>query len=737
MARLSSNDDLFTMNQIPNIANRNVSPNVSPNRNLNYPDPERQFFGLNYGRKLYELDYLLKKNIRMLTGASKRVYKGLHLVCDDERKTCKYKILDSEIEARGDCFFHSALYNLGKKYLGPRGSRLEEIDNIENAAKFREFLVDYYVEKTGNMSALEFREQYHNADSQMVQAYAHKFNRNVCVFIIRDEAAFDRGESQYDLSVELMINKNALRGKFDFFILTQAPEHYTTLKRIPGFKPTTIMNRFLDYVYTVEASNINEWKSELPIREDIRIQHDSTEAKGSFEDIIRPYMITGVRNVYRLFQTPFPEFPPVEDLPNVENVGSRSLSPTTLAGLSEEEQLEYVLKKTAKGSRGKSPRGSKAKLSNANAPFGQVLGVTRYTNPKMLKPIGPPPLGPPPLAPLRPLSDFESSEDHAKKMFAQARDMSPYTAAQLKNHFDYSPGSKGSLKPKSKVKARTSRLASRSKKSNESISNANIAQLLEVHSPKTVEQITGKKLNGLNEKSKKPKKSSESISNVNIAEKDRQFAEQLQRNEKEQMNRDMSLARRIENALSNISNKQVYNEKGSNFVPKNASANILAEIEESERKERRKEKEQINKNASLARKLNTSSKSKLKSRVNAKNKSAKPNSNKNKFIPKSASNSIMAEIHKATEKEKKEKENRERGNIQMAKEMERDEIAEREQMNRNASFARRLQNNRSRSPNARRPAPTPNPRTSNTRRFRLSSIFNKHIPRAFSRIFRG
>ena len=538
MASSSSNDEnnLFTMNQIPNVDN--VSPNVSPNRNLNYPDPESPFLGLNYGRKLYELDYLLKKNIRLLTGARKRVYKGLHLVCDDERKTCKYKILDSEIEARGDCFFHSALYNLGKKYLGPRESRLE--DNIENARKFREFLVDYYIERTGNRSALEFRGQYDNADSQMVQAYAHKFNRNVCVFVIRDEGAFDRGESHYDISVELMINKNALRGKIDFFILTQAPEHYTTLKRIPGFK-STLMNRFLDYVYKVEASNINEWKSEIPIREDIRIQHDRTEAKGRFEDTIRSYMITGVRNVYRLFQTPFPEFPAVEDFPNVEIPGSPSLSPTTLAGLPEDEQLEYVLKKTSR----------RAKASNVNAPFGTVLGVTRYSNPKIIKPIGP-------LSPLRPLSDFEPSkeehakkmfaeardmspytaaqlknhfnyspvtnpEEHAKKMFAEARDMSPYTASQLKNHFGYSPGSKGSLKPRPKVspKARIPRPAPkprprpRTKKSSESISNANIAQLLEVHSPKTVEQITGKKLNGLNEK---PKKSSESISNSDIAQ---------------------------------------------------------------------------------------------------------------------------------------------------------------------------------------------------------------------------
>lgn len=225
--------------------------------------------------------------------------------------------------------------------------------------------------------------------------------------------------------------------------------------------------------------------------------------------------------------------------------------------------------------------------------------------------------------------------------------------------------------------------------------------------------------------------------NEAMEKENREIAEEMQRTEeeKEQMNRDMSLARRIENALSNISNKPLYNDKSSKFVPKNASANILAEIEQSERKERRRkrrkekeEKEQINRNASLARKLNTSSKSmlksRLKSRLNAKNKSAKPNSNKSKFIPKSASNSIMAEIHKAEEKEKKEKENRERGNRQMAEEMER---AEREQMIRNASLARRLQNNRSRSPNARR---------SNARRFRVSSIFNKHIPRAFSRIFR-
>jgi hypothetical protein len=38
-------------------------------------------------------------------------------------------------------------------------------------------------------------------------------------------------------------------------------------------------------------------------------------------------------------------------------------------------------------------------------------------------------------------------------------------------------------------------------KKSESISNSDIAQLLEVHSPETVEQITGKKLSGISRKS--------------------------------------------------------------------------------------------------------------------------------------------------------------------------------------------------------------------------------------------
>ena len=594
---MSSGKKPFTMNDIPNIADRNVSPNAPPSKLLNLPNAENPFFGLNYGRTLYELDYLLRQNIQLLTGARRRVYKGLHLVCDNERETCKYKILDKEIEARGDCFFHAALYNIGKKYFGPRGTSREEIDNMINAQKFREFLVDYYVKHTGNVSALEFRPRLSNADSRMVQAYAHKFNRNVCVFTIRDEAAFDPGQQRYDLSVELFINKNALREKVDFLILTQAPEHYTTLKRIPGFKTTTIMNRFLDYVYTYEnVPSVKNGKKQLPIREDIYIQHDKTEATGRFEDTIRTYMIIGVKNVYRLFQTPYPDFVALEDLPEAEPEGSPTLSPNTLAGLSEQEQLDYIIKKTAKGSnvlkskptKAKSHRESpKANASNVSAPFGTVLGVTWYHGNKPVDSRARSPRHAPkhePLAPLRPLSDFEppyeeppyetrgvgqimmnrshspdhrpdnahlkpgesapeesaiSKEDLAKQMFARARDMSPYTAAQLKNHFNYSPGTnrRSSLKPRPKARTRTPRPSPRpspkpaprpaprpapkprpktktpASRASESISNADIAQLLATHSPKTVEQITGKKLSGLD----KPKKD-ESISNADIAQ---------------------------------------------------------------------------------------------------------------------------------------------------------------------------------------------------------------------------
>ena len=171
---------------------------------------------------------------------------------------------------------------------------------------------------------------------------------------------------------------------------------------------------------------------------------------------------------------------------------------------------------------------------------------------------------------------------------------------------------------------------------------------------------------------------------------------------REQMKRNASLARRLQNSNSRSNGKSV------KFVPANASPNIMAEIHKAIEKENREfakkiqineqaerariEREQLNRSVSLARKLNSS---RLKSRLNAKNKSTK-------------------------EKENRERENRERENRQMAEEIER---SEREQMIRNASLVRRLQNrtNRSHAP---------------TRRFRVSSIFNKHIPRVFSRIFR-
>jgi hypothetical protein len=63
----------------------------------------------------------------------------------------------------------------------------------------------------------------------------------------------------------IYINKNALDKNIDFFILTENPSHYTTLKRIPHFKQKGLMDSFLDYEITLVPSNRNKHKTKRTI----------------------------------------------------------------------------------------------------------------------------------------------------------------------------------------------------------------------------------------------------------------------------------------------------------------------------------------------------------------------------------------------------------------------------------------------------------------------------------------
>lgn len=290
----------ISLENIENLT-RNVSPNMPLPRDQENGNP---FIDSDsYRKNMYYLDFLLTQNISVLTGAHTRVYKGLEVVCDDESQTCKYKVLNEQIEAAGDCFFHCALYNLGKKYLGKLGlSKKEQADNKRNAYRFRKMLVDHYKDQLRlNPSNLEmaeadrFLEQYEYVDSVMAKAYADKCDRNVCIFTIGNPEQVMGG----GFTVELILNKNALDKKIDFLIHTQGPAHYTTLKRIPGFRTNEIMDRFLEYQVEYQGRPITIWR-------DLQIQHDATEAPGSFNDKIRTYNINGPSDIYRLFRTVWP-----------------------------------------------------------------------------------------------------------------------------------------------------------------------------------------------------------------------------------------------------------------------------------------------------------------------------------------------------------------------------------------------------------------------------------------------
>jgi hypothetical protein len=318
----------YKLENIENIEDRHVSPNRPLARRHEINDPGNPFIDSGtYSRNMYYLDFLLTQNITLLTGTRNRVYKGLHVVCDDEEKICKYKVLNEEIEAAGDCFFHSALYNLGKKYLGKIGlSKKEQRDNKENANRFRKMLVDHYIDELGlhptrrELAVAEgYLEQYSDVDSVIAKAYADKCNRNVCIFTIGNPDHVLGG----GFTVELILSKYHLDEKIDFFIHTQGPAHYTTLKRLPGFDTNEIMTRLLRYEY-----------KGIPLWRDMTIQHDATEAPYSLNDRIRTYNINGPKDIYRLFQTewpyePLPDFSlePVE----IEPDGLNNMTPRTRA----------------------------------------------------------------------------------------------------------------------------------------------------------------------------------------------------------------------------------------------------------------------------------------------------------------------------------------------------------------------------------------------------------------------
>lgn len=318
----------YKLENIENIEDRHVSPNRPLTRRREINDPGNPFIDSGtYSRNMYYLDFLLTQNITILTGTHNRVYKGLHVVCDHEEKICKYKVLNEEIEAAGDCFFHSALYNLGKKYLGKIGlSKKEQRDNKENANRFRKMLVGHYIDQLGlhptgrELAVAEgYLEQYNDVDSVIAKAYADKCNRNVCIFTIGNPDHVLGG----GFTVELILSKYHLDEKIDFLIHTQGPAHYTTLKRLPGFDTNEIMRRLLQYEY-----------EGIPLWRDMTIQHDATETPYSLNDRIRTYNINGPKDIYRLFQTewpyePLPDFSldPVE----IEPDGLNNMTPRTRA----------------------------------------------------------------------------------------------------------------------------------------------------------------------------------------------------------------------------------------------------------------------------------------------------------------------------------------------------------------------------------------------------------------------
>lgn len=322
----------YRLDNIENIEDRHVSPNrplaLARRRELNSEESGNPFIDSeSYRRNMYYLDFLLTQRISILTGTRNRVYKGLHVVCDDEEKICKYKVLNEEIEAAGDCFFHCALYNLGKKYLGKIGlTKKEQRDNKENANRFRKMLVGHYIDQlslhpTGRELAVAegFLEQYNDVDSVIAKAYADKCNRSVCIFTIGNPDHVLGG----GFTVELILNKYHLDEKIDFFIHTQGPAHYTTLKRLPGFDTNEIMRLLLNYEY-----------QGIPIGRDMTTEHDATETPYSFNDRIRTYNINGPKDIYRLFQTDWP-YEPLPDFSletvQIEPDGLNNMTPRTRA----------------------------------------------------------------------------------------------------------------------------------------------------------------------------------------------------------------------------------------------------------------------------------------------------------------------------------------------------------------------------------------------------------------------
>ena len=426
-----------------------ASAELSPNEKLEN-DPSLEYVTLNR-RNMYYLDYLLKQNIHLFTGTYARVYKGLQVDCDNSTQECVYKVLDTEIEARGDCFFHSALYNLGKKYLGKRHSSGYVRDSHAGAVKFRQMLVDHYVEQTGDPTIKnathKYQDEYEPVSDEMPAAYAHKYDRNVIVFYLTDGG----------FRVLFLVNKNHLDKNIDFFIFTPGPDHFTTLKRKRDFKQNGLMDLLLQY----------RLDSGETIMDDVLTQ---PFPEGSFKDIIRTYEFFEVENIYRLFDTLLPVVGPEgpEPRPIVED----------LTGLTEHQRVMRILESGRRPNTTHVERFRKEYLRNMNSPRGASASGFRHASSSKSASSSDnrsasglssnshlklPPLLPPSAflkssgsdKPSRGhgwggyvdipenkgyvLNQYQADPARVRQAYTEARSLSPDTKAYLKQHVGYSP----------------------------------------------------------------------------------------------------------------------------------------------------------------------------------------------------------------------------------------------------------------------------------------------------------
>jgi len=209
----------------------------------------------NHGIKhtLYQLDRILKKNIRYMTGVTGNPYKGLVVKCNDETQECNYSFNTKGIVIDGSCLFDSLLYVLQKK------------QTHDNRVTLRNEIVRYYSDAVGRAVNVGHLDPKSPVPDDYVRSFVDIYSKNVIIFSIDPEGNF---------SATIHFKTILTEAEFTIDFLIVMGGHFTTLtkkKRHDSRFVNIVLNtdfgmgKIKDFINKGEISNFEDRILSFPL----------------------------------------------------------------------------------------------------------------------------------------------------------------------------------------------------------------------------------------------------------------------------------------------------------------------------------------------------------------------------------------------------------------------------------------------------------------------------------------